>query len=142
MFSKDEIDFFNNIDKLPDELIRIIKSFTPKCVTIFLNKTNYMQEHYLVRKWLNKYNIEQYIRTMIRQDNDFILQQLLVENTNKWLKMTKYLHRDEVFVNYLYFIKSYAHDNESYKCEKIIISKLEELGLSKNQHKKNRFNYI
>ena len=77
VFSNDKNDFFKNIDSLPDVIIDIIHSYIPKVVTIFLTKENYLKDHYLIRKIIDKRKIEQYIRAMVRDDNDFVLKHLL-----------------------------------------------------------------
>jgi hypothetical protein len=141
-FSKNKDDFFKNVDKLPDVLIDIIYDYIPKCVTMFLTKKNYKEEHYLLRKFINKRKVEQYIRRMVRQDNDFVFKQLLVENNYKWLNMRKYYYKECIYGNYLNFLESYAIDNKSEKCRKIILDFFEEQGLSKNQHKKKTNRYI
>jgi hypothetical protein len=134
--------FLKNIDKLSYELIDIIYSYIPKSVTIFLTQKNYIKEHYLLRSFINKIHIEQYIRTMVRQDNDFVFKLLLVENYKRWLNMKKYYYKECIYGNYINFLESYAIDNKSLKCRKIIINLFEEEGLNKNQHKKNVIRYI
>jgi len=142
VFSNDKNDFFKNIDSLPDVIIDIIYCYIPKVVTIFLTKENYFKDHHLIRKIIDKRKIEQYIRCMVRQDNDFVFKQLLVENYQRWLNMKKYYYKESIYSNYINFLDSYAIDNESTKCRKIIQELFEELGLSKNQHKKNTIRYI
>jgi len=141
-FSNEASHFFMNVKTLPDELEDIVYSYIPKSVTIFLTKKNYIEGHHLIRSLINRKNIENYIRSMIRQDNDFVLKQLLVENYNRWINMKKYYYKECIFSNYIYFLESYAIDNESIKCRKIIIDLFEEEGLSKNRHKKNTIKYI
>ena len=79
---------------------------------------------------------------MIRQDNDFVFKQLIVENYNRWINMKKYYYKECIFSNYIYFLESYAIDNESTKCRNLIIDLFQEEGLSKNRHKKNTIRYI
>jgi hypothetical protein len=79
---------------------------------------------------------------MIRQDNDFVFKQLLKENYQRWLNMKKCYYKNCIYSNYITFLESYAIDNESTKCRKLIIDLFQELGLSKNQHKKNVSKYI
>ena len=141
-FSNNKKDFFKNVDKLPEQLISIIYSYVPKIVTTFLTKENYLRDHHLIRNFVDKRKIEQYIRCMVRQDNDFVLKQLLVENYRRWLDMKKYYYRESIYSNYINFLESYAIDNDSSKCRKIIQELFEEQGLSKNQHKKNTIKYI
>ena len=63
--------------------------------------------------------------------------QLLLENQNKWFNMKKYLYQDSIYANYIYFLKTYCVENKSTKCKQLIDLLLLNLGLSKNQHKKN-----
>jgi hypothetical protein len=143
-FSNNQKDLLKNIDTLPDVLIVIIYQYVSKIVKVFLTKKNYLQDHYLIKNYLNNKhkNIEEYFRTMIRQDNDFVLKQLLVENREKWLNMKNYYYKLCIYTNYITFIESYAIENDSTKCMNVFIDLFEELGLSKNQHKKNIVKYI
>jgi len=141
-FTNDYNFFLENVDKLSDELIDVIYSYIPKSVTIFLTKKNYIKEHYLLRNYINKRYIEQYIRTMVRQDNEFVFNLLLVENYKRWLNMKKYYYKECIYGNYINFLESYTIDNKSLKCRKLIINLFEEQGLNKNQHKKNIIRYI
>ena len=56
-FSNNPQDFFKNIDKLPYEMLDIIYSYTPKTVTTFLSKTNYLKDHHLLRQTINSSDI-------------------------------------------------------------------------------------
>lgn len=142
-FSNDINDFFKNIDKLPLELVYVIDSYIPTKVKMFLNKKLYIQNHnYIITDFIDKKQIENYIRVTIRQDNDFSFKLLLEENIHKWLKIKKYLYKDAIFMNYVYFLQAYCDEHESNKCGKLILQKLDELGLLKNQHKKNIVKYI
>jgi len=142
VFSNDYKYYFNNIDKLPEVLVDIIHSYIPKKYIFYLTKQNYTVDHHLIRQFINKTQIEQYIRAMVKDDNNFVFKHLLVENYKRWLNMTNYYYKECIYGNYLYFLKSYAIDNEAIKCSKLIIELFEEEGLSKNQHKKNINKYI
>ena len=141
-FSNEPKNFFMNVKTLPDELEEIVYSYIPKSATIFITKQNYLTNHYLVRSLVNIKHIENYIRSMVRQDNDFVFKLLLVENYNRWLNMKKYYYQECIFNNYLMFLESYAEDNQSIKCTKLLSDLFEEEGLSKNRHKKNTNRYI
>ena len=141
-FSNNVKDFFMNIKTLPDELEDIVYSYIPKTATIFITKENYLTSHHLVRSLVNRKHIENYIRSMVRQDNDFVFKLLLVENYNRWLNMKKYYYQECIFNNYLMFLETYAIDNQSIKCIKLLSDLFEEEGLSKNRHKKNTNRYI
>jgi len=134
--------FLTKIIYLPNELTDIIFSYIPTSISVFLNKANYIKYHKSIKKYINKGNIENYIRCMVRQDNDFVLKQLLNENFNLWINMKKYYYKTCIYTDYISFIESYAIDNESTKCKQAIYDFFKELGLSKNQHKKNICKYI
>lgn len=142
VFSNNSKDFFKNIDKLPEVLINIIYLYIPKSVTLFLTKKNYIENHHYVRELIDKRKIEQYIRSMVRQDNDFVFKYLLVENYKRWVNMKKYYYKEFIYCNYLNFLESFAIDNKSDKCRNLLIKLFEEEGLYKNQHKKNTIRYI
>jgi hypothetical protein len=104
----------------------------------------YEANHTLIIKFLvqNNKNVEDYIRDIVRKDNDYVFSRLLVDNLSRWINLKNYLNRDCIYLNYLVFLNSYCADHNSYKCKKIIQEILEKLGLSKNQHKKNLIKYI
>jgi len=139
MFSNDLI---KKIDELPDELKDIIMSYMMEKVTNFLTKHSYIQNHTIITRYINRKKMENYIRTMIRQDNEFVFEQLLKENWRRWVQMKKYYYRTCIYLNYLYFLESYCLDNQSEKCRKKIMDLIVEQGISKNQHKKNIVTYI
>lgn len=142
-FSNKKDDLFKNIDKLPEVLVDIIQTYVPDIVMLFLNKTKYLKDHYLVTKHIiNNGEMENYIRATIRQDNDFVFKRLLEENFIRWLNMRNYYYKNHIHSNYIIFLESYAIDNESTRCRKIISDFFLEQGLSKNQHKKNTVRYI
>jgi hypothetical protein len=137
IFSNDPDLFFQNINFLPKELYLIVSSYIPAIAKILLNKELYMKYHYLFKKSINRKELENYIRITVRQDHDFVFNQILQENYNKWFNIKKYLYRDCIYANYIYFLKTYCVENQATKCKEIINILIEELGLSKNQHKKN-----
>lgn len=142
-FSNDEDDFFKNINKLPIELVYEIDSYIPTDVKLFLNKKLYIQNHkYIISDFIDKKQIENYFRVIVRQDNDFSFKLLLEENIHNWLKIKKYLYKNAIYMNYVVFLEFYCDEHESYRCKEVILQKMDELGLLKNQHKKNIVKYI
>jgi hypothetical protein len=129
-------------DMFPRELLDVIYLYIPERVTIFLTKENYVNNHYKVKGMVKRDMLENYIRSMIRQDNDFVFQHLLVENSRIWINMKKYNYRRAVYLNYLYFVEAYCIENESSKCREKLIQFFIEQGLSKNRHKKNIVKYL
>ena len=140
---KNENTLFQHMNKLPTELCDIIKSYVSFTVYIGLNKEYYFLYHHLFHNLINKRLLETYIRTMLRQDNDFVFGQLLRENHKWWLKMKNYIYRDSIYAHYLVFLQAYCLEYDSFKCKTAIndlfvnLGLKKELGLSKNQHKKN-----
>lgn len=133
---------YTNIDKLPLELVDIIYEYIPIRVTMFLTRDNYIMNHNLVYNYINKSNIELYVRYMVRRDYDFIFNKLLNDNHMRWINMKQYLYQKCVYNNYLQFLISYCTEQQSEKCKSLIEELLKELGLDKNQHKKKKIRYI
>jgi phosphoribosyl-ATP pyrophosphohydrolase len=131
----------NTITKrFPPELIRYIKEYIPKKTFVFTNRENYNLYHTLIKSSIKDY--ESYIRSMIRQDNEFVFKKIIEENYNKWYEIRQYKYKNMIFNNYLYFVMNFCIENDSNNCRKIISDFLKEHGLGKNLHKKNVVKYI
>ena len=133
-------DLINQINNLPYELIYIIKEYIPVICLVFVNKTNYVLYHSLIKNYIPKY--ENYIRDIIRRDYSFVFETILKESIYKWFEITNYIYKNMVFKNYSYFVIYYCIENDSSRCRNLINFFLKELGLGKNQHKKNIVKYI
>ena len=137
---------FNNIfiyiNKLPKDLINKIKNYISNNNLIFINHTNYILNHYLIRDLIPKNNFELYIRNIVYRDFDFVFNQIIQENYLKWFEIKQYLYKNIIYKNYIYFIKDFCIENNSEKCRITINNFLEKLGLCKNQHKKNIHKHI
>jgi len=127
---------------LPEELVDIIYEYVLYKVKIFLTKDMYIFNHYLIRSFINRNKIEDYFRTTIRKDNDYVFKILLYENYKNWIAIKQYYYKGQIFLNYLYFIRAYCYDNYSEKCIEIIKKFFIEQGLQKNLHKKKTIHYI
>jgi len=115
------MDFFSK-KYLPDELWRIIFEYLPNECKIKLNKQYYKKYHYLIRNIIINRQTENYIRDMIKKDCDFVLMQLLLENNDRWKKMSPYFDSktNTEYENYLHFLIHYSINLNSNKCLKII----------------------
>jgi hypothetical protein len=133
---------FENIARLPEDLIPVIYDFIPLKTLIFLNKKMYLKNHKLVRKYIQRTQYENYIRAMVRRDNDFVFGLLIQENFERWLFFKKYTYKTTLFSNYIYFLLEYCIENESDKCKQIVNRYIVNSGLSQNQHKKNTIKSI
>lgn len=130
------------INKLPLELELHIESFLPISVLVTLNKKHYLKYHKHIKSWISKNQYDNYIRDMLRRDNDFVFNLLLKENYKVWQKIKNYNYSSIKYGNYFCFIDKYCIDNESSNCRKILNDFLYKTGLSKNQHKKNTITNI
>ena len=128
------------ICNLPPELVNLIKEYVPKHKFIFTNRENYKLYHYTIKIKTNQ--MDNYIRCMVRMDNEYVLNVIIRENYKIWFDKGLIIYRNITFRNYLYFIINYCIENESHNCLLIINTFLKELGLGKNLHKKNVIKYI
>lgn len=128
------------INKLPTELINIIKEYIPKKILVFVNKTNYILYHSVIKCHIHTY--EKFIRDVIRRDNEFVFEMIVNENYLRWFLIKNYRYKNTIFKNYAFFVVNYCIENDSNNCRKIILDFLEKLGLCKNLHKKNIIKYI
>jgi hypothetical protein len=133
-----EKQLLQKVSRLPNELIDMIYSYVPFKVKTFLNKYSYIHYHHLLRPMILKGNMENYIRDMLRRDCDFVFHHLLNENFAKWIfEIKNYKYKNNIYTNYLYFIKDFCLIQESTKCRNILNDFFKIHDLCKNQHKKN-----
>ena len=132
-----EINILRTLSTYPLEIIELVKTYIPLYRFYQTNRENYAKYHNYIRKYISKPEFENYIRSTVRRDHPFVFQQILDENYKKWFTIKRYEYRNVIYMNYVYFLISYCIDNDSPKCKMILTQLLEELGLSKNQYKKN-----
>ncbi len=129
-----------NVNKLPYELVDLIKEYIPKTALVFTNKENYLLYHHTIRNKIKNY--ENYIRDTVRRDNEFVFNLILKENYHRWCEIKQYRYKNMLFKNYVYFTINYCIENDSNNCRNIITNYFKEHGLGKNPHKKNIVKYI
>lgn len=120
---------------LPQELLDIIFSYIPNYNKIHLNKKYFGKYHYLLKGYIINNKTEDYIRNMVRRDNDFIFSQLLEENYNKWIGMKNYYYSPYEFYSYISFLCFYCEENASLKCKNAIHNFLKKNNINKNPEK-------
>ena len=135
-------DIFCHINKLPLVLIDEIKNYISDQKLIFVNHEKYTNLHYLIRHQIPSIKFENYIRTIVYRDFDFVFQQIVQENYLKWFEIKEYLYKNVIYKNYIYFVKWFCIENNSEKCRIMLNCFIEKLGLCKNQHKKNIIKHI
>lgn len=135
-----------DVDDLPCELVMLIKTYLPRSSLIFLNNYYYKKYHYLVKNMIGKNNFENYIRDIIRRDNEFVFSHILLDystplkKSNGYKSISKiknYVYKNMMYKNYYYFLTDYCIKNNSIKCRTELNEFLKEQGLCQNQHKKN-----
>ena len=136
------VDINKLCDNLPLEIVTMIETYIPFSSFIFTNKYYYMNYHYLIKHLIPKNQFENYIRHIIRRDNDFAFLRILNDNYRKWLKIKQYVYKNIMYKNYIYFLSDYCIHNESVKCRNALNLFLKEHGLCQNRHKKNTYIHI
>lgn len=130
------------INNLSNELVIIIKSYLPKTSLIFINKYYYKNYHYLIKKMIHEKHFENYMRTTIRTDNDFVFSHILLDFYKDIYKIKNYKYKNILYKNYYNFLLDYCIQNNSIKCRNILNDFLKVQGLCQNQHKKNSLIHI
>ena len=131
---------FDLLDKLPTDIINyVIKEFMPNKTFVFTNKTNYALYHYSIKPSIASY--EHYVRDTICRDNYFVFEQILRDNCEKWVINAEYNYKNMTFTKYIFFLSYFCIENDAYKCKTIINNFFQEVGLNKNQPKKNFSKY-
>lgn len=126
--------------ELPDTIVDLIKKFIPPHNLVFVNKSFYNIYHHTIKIYIPLY--ENYVRDMVRRDNNIVFDKIVGENIDIWLKNRQYRYKDMVFNNYIYFILYYCIENNSEQCREIIHDYLKKRDLCRNLHKKNVVKYI
>jgi len=129
-----------NLSNLPDDIIDLIKEFVPPHKLVFVNKTYYNLYHHTIRTCIPLY--ENYVRDMVRRDNNIVFDKILGENIDLWIKNRQYRYKNMVFNNYIYFIIYYCIENNAEHCREITHDYLKKRDLCRNLHKKNVIKYI
>jgi hypothetical protein len=129
-----------HISDLPCDIINLIKEYIPRWKLVFVNKNFYDLYHYTTKKRIPLYN--NYVRDMIRRDNEFVFERIIKENIELWLKKKEYFYKNMVFNNYIYFIMNYCIENNSERCRDVLSNYLSKRHLCRNLHKKNVVKYI
>jgi len=108
------------ISRLPDDTKNYILKFLPFKTYIFLKKEYYIKNHSKIKPFICYSQYENYIRFLVRNDYFFVFELLINENIKRWIHFTKYMYKNNVFSNYVYFLHYYCVENESTKCKNII----------------------
>jgi hypothetical protein len=135
---KKEQKVLERISLLPESIVSVVKEYIPLRVTIFLDKSIYLNSRTLIMNFLKKKGItEKYIRYIIRRDFSYVFQLMLNENIYIWYRYSKkYPYNNMIYTSYVFFLIDYCIENQSNRCKETIIHLLEKLGLWKKDNKK------
>lgn len=128
------------INELPEVILDLIKEYIPYYNLVFVNSFYYNKYHYLIRNHIPQYN--NFVNTIVLKDNDMTFKFAIRENFDDWLKNKKYIYKNMLFNNYIYFLLYLSSENNSDNCRELIIDYLSKRNLLKNLHKKNVVKYI
>jgi hypothetical protein len=132
------MDICKQILLLPDDIKLIIKEYIPFIVIIFLERKIYLSSHPYIEFHLRS-SINNYFRFVVRNDLDFVFEQVLINNYQKWLYIKKYKYKETSYYNYFSFILSFIIENNSNKCGNIANLFIKKNGISKKSYKNNTF---
>lgn len=130
----------NQINKLPNDVLNIIKEYLNYHSLVFLNKTYYDLYHYSIKEKITKY--ESYIRYIIKRDYYYVFNKVIRENFDNWIDIRKYRYKYMIFNSYIYFIMHFCMEECSEKCTKVLLNIFKERNFGKNLHKKKVVKYI
>ena len=117
------------LDQLPEDMIRVIGDFLPIQTRIWLSRKEYVQYRCTIGI---PYSFDSYIRRVIRNDYDFILQIQFNKNYKTWRKGNPWYYKNYTLPSYLDYLNFLCIEHESQKCRKIVKEK------RKRKHKKIR----
>lgn len=128
------------MNDLPDDIINLIKEYVNPRYLVFVNKTYYNSYHHLLKNEIETY--DNYTKDTVRRDNYFVFDKIVIENIDKWLKNKRYMYKNMIFNNYIYFLLHFCIENNSEKCRELLIDNLTKRDLCRNLHKKKVVKYI
>ena len=80
--NKDNQNIFYYINKLPFFIVNEIKKYISEDKLIFVNREKYTDLHYLIRYKIPSIKFENYIRTIVYRDFDFVFQQIVITSSH------------------------------------------------------------
>ena len=128
------------MDKLPEEIERLVFDFVPIKILALCNKEYWLNNELQIG---NKYYIygERYHRFLIRNDCYFIFQSYLYANISLFKKKKKIIYHNKIFYSKLEFLRYLSKFVKARRCNKLIndVMKMERLVFKKIKTKSNRW---
>ena len=141
----------NKIDKLPYEMVYIIKSYIPREILIITNKKDYENEYMKLRLYCNgegipfnsisfkkKFTFRTYIKKILKCNLNYIFGMVIKHKYKHWVKITNYYHGGQKYGTYILFLEQLCIMLNS-NCTNVIRDYEKENGIvRKKKHKKMR----
>ena len=131
---------FNNINFLPDEIIKFIFNMISHRQLVFLNKNYYLKYSNILPFYINNYS--SYLRDIIRNDYIFVFKNILNNNFKYITSKNKVIFKSFCFNNYLQLIYHYIKYYNANKCFSYLNSNFTSFKkewLKNNPYKNNRW---
>ena len=111
---------FNYIEQLPFEIKNIIYYYISDDVKSNLTKKLFIKNYKNKIKKIPMY--DSYIRYLIRNEHQFILNLHLDINKSHWFNLKNWRYNNTIFKNYLLYLKDYSQKQNKNKMYQIIKS--------------------
>lgn len=134
-----ELEYLLLLQKMPEDIVRVVSEFLPIKTIMWLNKSFYIKYHKNVRSMIAPKLYDNYIRDMVRLDNSFVFKFIAKENIMRWICNKNIVYKNVSYPDFLSFLNDFTINNNSTNCRNLLKTIFDEMGLSKNQHKKNRY---
>ena len=134
------------LDHVPEEVrVKHILPHLPPQVLVWLNRTNYIKYHNVLRPLIPRMRSERfplgkwetYVRHMIREDCSLVIAQLLSDHARIWIRQRGYYYKTMSFPSYLHFLFHYSLEVTASRCRKCINDKAIDL-IGKKWYKRTR----
>lgn len=127
--------------RLPVELLGIIFDYIPPTSKVWLNKRYYNMYNHLIRGMIPDDRFNSYVTSIIRNDDAFVFEHVMVENKEKWfadwLNNKRYRYNNTKYNCFLYFLYEHAIECGSNKCRNVIEHYATSM-IGPKWHRKNR----
>lgn len=127
---------------LPYQIVERIWCCLDNSCKIFTCRENYNKYHYLLREKHIIKNYDSYIRSMIRNDCNFVFYHIINENLENWRKKNKIVYKNVIYYSYIHFVLDLIKEYSSHNCQIILWGYLNTCGYGKNLHKNKRIKSI
>lgn len=121
--------FLKKLNKLPNEIKRLIFNFIPTIKLVGLNHYYYDKYHYMISIKIFSGEYSRYIHDLIRNDNSLAFQQILKEMRNiyenEFTERKRYVYKRKIFKTLYDYLLFLCKNYESNNCKNLLITQQE-----------------